>query len=411
MSWPTEELGKIGKFIRGITFKPKDIVKFGERDSIVCMRTKNVQSELDKSDLISIPKSFVKRQEQFLAEGDLLVSSANSWNLVGKCCWVPELNYKATAGGFISIYRGCDDYIYKRYLYHWFKSSSVQAALRKCSRQTTNISNLSIPQAEKIKIPLPPLQEQKRIAAILDKADEIRRKREEAIKLCDEFLKSVFLEMFGDPVTNPKGWEVVRLGHLIDVVSGGTPSKANPEYWSGEFPWVSPKDMKVKLISDAQDHISELAFKENKIKKVPKNSLLIVIRGMILSHTIPVAVTSRPVSINQDMKALIPKKRIQPIFLLWALLCQHDYILSKVSTAAHGTKRLESRELHGLSIPVPSLEKQKQFENICSHHSNMITAFDKHKVDTLNLNQTLDVLMLVEKPYTLNFIDELFDRK
>ncbi|EJO3992652.1 TPA: restriction endonuclease subunit S [Vibrio vulnificus] len=69
-------------------------------------------------------------------------------------------------------------------------------------------------------IPLPPLEEQKRIAAILDKADAIRQKRKQAIDLADEFLRSVFLDMFGDPVTNPKGWEVTTCGETFKLSSG-----------------------------------------------------------------------------------------------------------------------------------------------------------------------------------------------
>lgn len=72
----------------------------------------------------------------------------------------------------------------------------------------------------KVEIPLPPLEEQKRIAAILDKADAIRQKRQQAIELADEFLRSVFLDMFGDPVTNLKGWEVESLSSLIHVQGG-----------------------------------------------------------------------------------------------------------------------------------------------------------------------------------------------
>ncbi|POC15472.1 type I restriction endonuclease subunit R, partial [Vibrio vulnificus] len=70
-----------------------------------------------------------------------------------------------------------------------------------------------------LEIPLPPLEEQKRIAAILDKADAIRQKRKQAIALADEFLRSVFLEMFGDPVSNPKGWEEPILSDIADVRS------------------------------------------------------------------------------------------------------------------------------------------------------------------------------------------------
>lgn len=74
-------------------------------------------------------------------------------------------------------------------------------------------------------IPLPPLPEQKRIAAILDKADAIRRKRQQAIQLADDLLRAVFLDMFGDPVTNPKGWNEIVLKDIADIRSGVTKGK------------------------------------------------------------------------------------------------------------------------------------------------------------------------------------------
>lgn len=80
-----------------------------------------------------------------------------------------------------------------------------------------------------LEIPLPPLPEQKRIAAILDKADQLRQKRQQAIGLADEFLRSVFLDMFGDPVTNPKGWEVRQLGDLLANIDSGWSPKCHPE--------------------------------------------------------------------------------------------------------------------------------------------------------------------------------------
>jgi type I restriction enzyme S subunit len=86
----------------------------------------------------------------------------------------------------------------------------------------------------KQQIPLPPLAEQKRIAAILDKADAIRRKLQQSLRLCDEFLRSVFLDMFGDPVTNPKGWPFVQIGDLLESTSYGTSKKASET--TGAFP-------------------------------------------------------------------------------------------------------------------------------------------------------------------------------
>jgi len=90
-------------------------------------------------------------------------------------------------------------------------------------------------------IPLPPLSEQKRIAAILDKADAIRRKRQQAIQLADDFLRAVFLDMFGDPVTNPKGWPVDKFGNVFDVRDG---THDSPSYVSSGFPLVTSKNIK-----------------------------------------------------------------------------------------------------------------------------------------------------------------------
>ncbi|MBI9083880.1 MAG: restriction endonuclease subunit S [Desulfobacterales bacterium] len=192
------KFGEVAKFIRGITFKPTDVVEPYSQGSAVCMRTKNIQTDLDQNDLIAIPKTFIKRKEQFLVEGDILVSSANSWELVGKCSWVPKLAYEATAGGFISILRAEKKRVDARYLYHWLNLPQIQFKLRYCGRQTTNISNLNFAQALELEIPFPPLTEQKRISAILDKVDAIRRKRQQAIKVADDFIHATFLDMFGD---------------------------------------------------------------------------------------------------------------------------------------------------------------------------------------------------------------------
>ena len=143
IDYPSKKLGDVADFVRGITFKPDDVIGMDTANAVACMRTKNVQSDLDLSDVWGVPASFVKRDEQYLREGDILVSSANSWNLVGKCSWVPKLPYRATIGGFISCLRRISQNLDERYLFHWFSSEPVQALVRNCARKTTNISNLS----------------------------------------------------------------------------------------------------------------------------------------------------------------------------------------------------------------------------------------------------------------------------
>ena len=155
MSISSVALGDVAEFIRGVTYKPADLVENFSDGSVVCMRTANVQKELDQSDLLSIPRELAKNEKKILREGDLLVSTANSWNLVGKCCWVPSLDYVATAGGFIAALRGDQEKVDLRYLYRWFSSSNTQANARNCGRQTTNISNMDISRCLALEIPLP----------------------------------------------------------------------------------------------------------------------------------------------------------------------------------------------------------------------------------------------------------------
>jgi type I restriction enzyme S subunit len=208
------QLGEHAMLIRGITFKPADKCAPEDSGAVVCMRTKNVQATLDESDLIAVPRTLVKNPEQILVSGDILVSSANSWNLVGKCCRVQGLQYPSTAGGFISILRPKTERLDPSYLYRWFSSGQIQHRVRSFGNQTTNISNLDHKRTLKLQIPLPPLAEQKRIAAILDAADALRAKRREALAQLDTLLQSTFLDMFGDPVTNLKGWDTPPLSQV-----------------------------------------------------------------------------------------------------------------------------------------------------------------------------------------------------
>lgn len=220
---------------------------------------------------------------------------------------------------------------------------------------------------KRLEIPLPPLDEQKRIAAILDKADALRAKRRQAIALLDSLTQSIFLEMFGDPVSNPKGWEVSPLSENADFISGGTPSKSSPSYWTGLIPWVSPKDMKSVVIADAIDHISESAVQQSAVKLVPEDTILIVVRGMILAHSVPIAILSRPAAFNQDIKGVRFHSHVEPHYGLWNLLSLRSHILKEVASAAHGTKRIDMDIISKLPVLRAPVSMQKAFKERCEH--------------------------------------------
>lgn len=164
-----------------------------------------------------------------------------------------------------------------------------------------------------------------------------------------------------EPTFNlPTGWEAVGLLDVCSVGGGATPSKGNPGYWNGDIPWVSPKDMKVDLIEDSQDHISPKALNETRLPLVATNSLLVVVRGMILVHSFPVAVTTREVTLNQDMKSFTPYLGGLTDFLALALKGFKPEILSLVARSTHGTCKLESEKLFGFTFGLPPLAEQQR---------------------------------------------------
>ena len=230
---------------------------------------------------------------------------------------------------------------------------------------------------QNVLIPVPSRAEQQRVVDQLSRAEGIVRLRRQAQQKAAELIPAIFADMFGDPATNPKGWPANRLRDLVDFQSGGTPSKARDDYWQGDVPWVSPKDMKRLALYDAIDHISSLVLAETSLKLVPAGSVLIVVRGMILAHTVPVAEARVPLTVNQDMKALISKGAIHSTYLLWMLQVCHDRLLSQVTTAAHGTKKLDTARLEEMIIPVPPTAMQQAFEA----NVRRMEAIQQHQID------------------------------
>jgi type I restriction enzyme S subunit len=166
-------------------------------------------------------------------------------------------------------------------------------------------------------------------------------------------------------------WKEYRLSDCATLLSGGTPSKSRNDYWQGDLPWVSCKDMKVDRIYDAEDHLSHLGA-ENGTRVVPENTILFVVRGMILAKAFPVAITKRPVAFNQDLKAVTCADFVEPEFLYYWLKANSYEILGRADEAGHGTKRLQTDRLLSLPIRVPPLFVQRRMADILSAYDDLI---------------------------------------
>ncbi len=151
----------------------------------------------------------------------------------------------------------------------------------------------------------------------------------------------------------PSEWKWVSLEALGTIVEGGTPSKSKPEYWNGTIPWVSPKDMKSLEIADTQDHVSELGIERSATKLLLPGTVLIVFRSGIFAHTLPVAFASRPLTVNQDLKAIIPHKRFDPKYIVYALNARAQSILSRCVKKGATVHSLDGSHFWSEHVPLP----------------------------------------------------------
>lgn len=253
--------------------------------------------------------------------------------------------------------------VYPKFIYYFFQSPHYWNQIEK-QKVGAGQENVNSQKLSQIEIPLPPLPVQRQIVAVLEQAEALKRQRQEADALTGALLQSVFYEMFGDPVRNERGWKTVKLENLcLKHFGGGTPSKSKPEYYTGNIPWVSPKDMKVDFIWDSIDHISEEAIEKSATQKAPIGSLLMVIRSAILKKYLPVAITKVEVTINQDMKAFVfNEKKTNPYFMLFFFKAYQQALLSKVRAVT--ADNIEFNLIKAADVILPPLALQQQFARI-----------------------------------------------
>lgn len=227
MSWP---LVDIAECLQGVsTWNPTTSDQSAPFFYVDLSSVDKDRKEIDNN-LVNkvLPSQAPSRARQLIKKQDVLVATVRP-NLNGVAI-VPNEYDGATASTGYCVLRSKENELDSRYLFYWVQTTAFVSKMME--RATgANYPAVSDKIVKESQIPLPPLAEQKRIAAILDKADAIRRKRQQAIQLADEFLRATFLEMFGDPVTNLKGWDVKPLKELsVKISSGSTPKGGSKVY-------------------------------------------------------------------------------------------------------------------------------------------------------------------------------------
>ena len=226
------------------------------------------------------------------------------------------------------------------------------------------VKGITIDVIKNLRIPLPPLPEQTRIAAILDQADKIRQKRRCAAALADEFLRSVFLEMFGDPVSNPKGWEVRKFEEVGSLDRGKSKHRPrnDPKLLGGNHPLIQTGD-----VANCNGYIktytatySDLGLAQS--KKWQSGTLCITIAANIAKTGILTFDACFPDSVV----GFLPNAQVTTEYVRFWLSFLQKILEDKAPESAQ--KNINLAILKSLEIPVPDIEKQRLFSKICADY-------------------------------------------
>ena len=245
-----------------------------------------------------------------------------------------------------------------------------------------------------VDFPLPPVCEQRAVADFLDcetgNIDTLVAKKERLIELLkekrvalitravtkgidpDAAMKDSGVEWLADI---PERWNTARMWQLSEAISGGTPSRDESRYWGGSIPWVSPKDMKRRLLDDTEENITERGRIEGGLRLVRPPAVLIVVRGMILAHSFPVALASVPLTINQDMKALKLDEGVDARYFGWLLDgVSHQILATAIEKSGHGTRAVRMDEWRSVELPLPPILEQRSIVEFLDCETTKIDA-------------------------------------
>jgi type I restriction enzyme S subunit len=347
---------KIGSVTEKISSCNPSVVFAGSSFIYVDINSVDRESKTISDPQTVLAEDAPSRARQVIKPGDVIVSTVRP-NL-NAVAWIPDNLDNAICSTGFCVLRPNTKSLHGRYLFHWVKTSQFVLQM---TRLATGASYPAV--SDKIikesLIPLPPLPEQKRIAAILDKADEIRRKREKAIELTDSFLRSVFLEMFGDPASNPMGFKTVRFKDTVSRIFKGAFDLKAECYRALGVPFIRISNIRNGTIdlSDAVYVSDDVALTYEKASVEPGDLVFSKVGTIDRIAVVPDSLTSCIISQN-NVGAKLKRDMIHPRFALAYLLHPHTLALIKRGSKKCVQDKLVLDELKDLPILLPSFDMQ-----------------------------------------------------
>jgi type I restriction enzyme, S subunit len=343
-------------------------------DGVPFLRTGNVGTRrIIFSNLKSVVPEFHRKQKKSaLKPGDVVVSRVIS-DEINAAVVPPQLD-GANCGNIIVIRPGVR--LHPDYLVHLIGYPATQREL--LGRQVGSaqaVINTGV--LKSWRVPVLPISEQRRIAEILDRVEALRAKRRAALGQLDTLTRCIFLDLFGDPVRNTKGYRTTTLGRLGNWQSGGTPPRTREDYFQGTIPWFSSGELNEMVVSESREHISEQALSETSAKRVSQGSLML---GMYDTAALKASIAGVDCSCNQAIAfAKIDPRTAETLFVYFAIIIGREHF--RRLQRGIRQKNLNLSMIEELTIPLPDLAAQQRFAHI-------VAAIEKSRVrQNLSLTQ------------------------
>lgn len=312
---------------------------------------------------------------------------------------IPE-GFRGCLGRRMALVRPDPKKVHPRFLHYYFLTPRWREVVERSVINGATVDRIPLKRFPEFEIRVPKLRVQERIASILSAYDDLIENNRRRIQLLEQSARLLYKEWFvnlrfpghehvkvKDGV--PEGWQRKRLVDCVTFRSGGTPSKSRSEFWSGDIPWMSSGELTAIRLCTAKHHVTEGAVLAGS-RFAEVGTILGVVRGMSLAKEFRLGIVAKRMCFNQDVKAFVPDRGIESLYIFHALDEQRDRIRQQAGEASHGTKKLETTVMENLSLTVPTDSIRKLFlEHAAALHAQMDALIQQ----TRRLEQVRDLLL------------------
>jgi type I restriction enzyme S subunit len=329
-------------------------------EGVFQFRMNNITTDgrLDFSKRRRVPRDQRNVEAYLLQPGDVLFNATNSPDLVGKSAYFPGYDEPAVFSNHFLRLRPRPDVLDGRYLAYWLRLQFQRGVFQGMCRQWVNQASVNRDSLLGLELPLPPLPEQRRIAAVLDRADALRATCRAALAQLDQLTRAIFLEMFGDPIANPKGWPKRRIREIGRVVTGNTPPRSQAHLFGTAIEWIKSDNINTPqdYLTRAEEGLSEAGRLVGRI--VPAGSILVTCIAGSPDCIGNAALADRDVAFNQQINALVPEQGDSTFFYFQLVVGKR--LVQSASTS--GMKGMVSKSrFEQIELLFPPLALQSEF--------------------------------------------------